>query len=49
MNHRRFAICTVRLSIYIWRVSFPEANLSISFCTVWTLLIMAGIASGHFR
>lgn len=32
-NHcRRLAICTVRLSIYICSVSFPDVSLSTSFC-----------------
>lgn len=29
--YRRLAICTVRLSMYICSVSFPETSLSTSF------------------
>ena len=35
--YRRLAICTVRLSMYICSVSFPETSLSTSFCVVSTL------------
>lgn len=40
-DHRRFAICIVRLSMYICRVSLPEISLSTS---AWTPLALAIIA-----
>ena len=36
-NYRRFAICTVKLSMYICKISFPDVSLSTSDCTDCTL------------
>lgn len=40
-NYLRFAICTVKLSMYICSVSFPDVSLSTSFCTDLTLVMRA--------
>ena len=36
-SHLLFAICIVRLSMYIWSVAFPDANFSMSFRADCTL------------
>ena len=45
--HRLFAICSVRLSMYICRVSLPDASLFTSACTTLTRARRAGKMSDY--